>query len=73
MFMAGWVILFVSTIPIVVGIVVMQQGAYGPLVIGGMTLAAAISLIISGWMKRSVSPLTTGQVPKPETARTGPG
>jgi hypothetical protein len=67
MFMAGWVLVFASTIPITIGIIAAQQGAYAPLVLGITMLVTAIALIIIGSMKRAASPDRTRPLPGPET------
>jgi len=61
----GWVIFFMSAIPIVVGADVAKQGTYAPLAVGIAILIGGISMILVGRARMAVSPPTVRESAPP--------
>jgi len=59
----GWVVFFVSWIPLVVGAIAMKQNNYVPLGIGIATLVAGIIMIVTGRTKARGIPNPTRPTP----------
>src|SRR5262245_16344708 len=61
----GWVIFFLSSIPIVVGAEVARQGTYAPLAVGIAILIGGISMILVGRARMAASPPTVRESTPP--------
>jgi hypothetical protein len=62
----GWVVTFASSIPLVVGVITVEQGEYTALAVGiGVFLAGTI-MIVLGRIQIQRSPPTTKPLPKTE-------
>lgn len=62
----GWVATFVSLIPLVVGVITVEQGTYTALAFGiGLLLAGTIAIVV-GRIQLQRSPATTKPLPKTE-------
>ena len=58
----GWVMVLISLIPLSVGIVVVRQRSFIPIILGGAIALAGFALITFGSMKLSTSLPTTKKV-----------
>jgi hypothetical protein len=54
----GWVLFFMSSIPIVVGVDTAEQRAYAPLAVGIALLVAGVCMILVGRARTAASPET---------------
>ena len=64
----GWVITFMSSIPLVVGAVTLEQRDYRALAVGILVLIGGIVMILYGRVKSRSAPPTT----RPSAAPSGP-
>ena len=55
----GWVLMVISSIPLIIGEKMLEQNEYGPAVIGGAILALGLVLVIVGKTKARGSEVTT--------------
>jgi hypothetical protein len=62
----GWVGTFVSMIPLVVGVITVEQGTYTALLVGISMLLAGTIMIVIGRIQLQRSPPTTKPLPNPE-------